>query len=318
MATEINGRIGCAWMAFRQLQHNVFLNKRMKLETKLSLYKTMVFPALLYACESWAPSTENWASLRRIHALHLTMILGCFKARGSKERRVSYAQLTARAGCDTVEATVRARQLLWLGKVIRMEDSRLPKKLLCGDITILSDRGSRKKYYRPAPGAALWRKVAERGLELFGLLKVNDDKVPDWTLDEHLWKILVDNGREHFMDAWRTNEAAAAMKRKRARAKKADSVPGLAYVEQVQKVQCDSCHKWRKLPLRVDKDLLPDKWTCEMTLWNKGRAKCSVEEEVDDDVPPQEELVEPQCTFSAARERFLVAKRAAEMVLLGE
>ena len=68
----------------------------------------------------------------------------------------------------------------------------------------------------------------------------------------------------------------------------------------------------------MDKDLLPDKWTCEMTLWNKGRAKCSVEEEVDDDVPPQEELVEPQCTFSAARERFLVAKRAAEMVLLGE
>jgi len=40
-------------------------------------------------------------------------------------------------------------------------------------------------------------------------------------------------------------------------------------------VQCESCKKWRKLPLSISASSLPDTWVCAMNTWNAAMASCS-------------------------------------------
>ncbi|CAA3028574.1 B3 domain-containing transcription repressor VAL1-like [Olea europaea subsp. europaea] len=47
--------------------------------------------------------------------------------------------------------------------------------------------------------------------------------------------------------------------------------------EQEQLAQCDSCSKWRRLPVHV---LLPAKWTCSENLWDSNRSSCSIPEDI--------------------------------------
>nr|QNI23771.1 AP2/ERF transcription factor [Camptotheca acuminata] len=47
--------------------------------------------------------------------------------------------------------------------------------------------------------------------------------------------------------------------------------------EQEQWAQCDSCSKWRKLPVEV---LLPPQWTCTDNLWDSSRCLCSAPDEL--------------------------------------
>ncbi|CAI9758850.1 unnamed protein product [Fraxinus pennsylvanica] len=42
--------------------------------------------------------------------------------------------------------------------------------------------------------------------------------------------------------------------------------------EQEQWAQCDSCFKWRRLPVDI---LLPPKWTCQDNVWHQTRSSCS-------------------------------------------
>lgn len=50
-----------------------------------------------------------------------------------------------------------------------------------------------------------------------------------------------------------------------------------------QWVQCErkNCKKWRKIPGQVDLSALPEKWYCEMNIWDSERATCDGAEESD-------------------------------------
>ncbi|XP_044497204.1 B3 domain-containing protein Os07g0563300-like isoform X2 [Mangifera indica] len=47
--------------------------------------------------------------------------------------------------------------------------------------------------------------------------------------------------------------------------------------EKIQWVQCEDCHKWRKLPANA---LLPSKWTCSGNSWDPERSFCSAAQEL--------------------------------------
>ncbi|KAL8516447.1 hypothetical protein ACS0TY_014923 [Phlomoides rotata] len=47
--------------------------------------------------------------------------------------------------------------------------------------------------------------------------------------------------------------------------------------EQEQLAQCDSCSKWRRVPVDA---LLPAKWTCSDNVWDSSRCSCSAPEDV--------------------------------------
>lgn len=51
-------------------------------------------------------------------------------------------------------------------------------------------------------------------------------------------------------------------------------------------VQCDSCHKWRRVAWSVDPETLPEQWVCSMNTWDKDRACCDYPQ---DDYDPEQE-----------------------------
>ena len=50
---EVNARIAKASAAFGRLRGSVWDQSRIRLDTKLKVYKAVVLPTLLYACETW-------------------------------------------------------------------------------------------------------------------------------------------------------------------------------------------------------------------------------------------------------------------------
>eukprot|EP00798_Chlamydomonas_sp_ICE-L_P025171 gene25171-10801_t len=51
--------------------------------------------------------------------------------------------------------------------------------------------------------------------------------------------------------------------------------------ETLQKwVQCNKCHKWRKVPYHIRDNELTDEWECGDNVWNQACQSCSVEQEL--------------------------------------
>ena len=60
-------------------------------------------------------------------------IIGARRSR-SDHRVLSYNRALELTGCESIEATLRARRLLWTGALTRMDDGRLPKRVMFGTI----------------------------------------------------------------------------------------------------------------------------------------------------------------------------------------
>ena len=63
---EVNARIAKASAAFGRLRGSIWDRSRIKLDTKLKVYKSVVLSTLLYACETW---TVNQRHATSIHAV---------------------------------------------------------------------------------------------------------------------------------------------------------------------------------------------------------------------------------------------------------
>ena len=73
---EVTARIAKASEAFGILRGNVWERNGIKLDTKLQVYKAMVLPTLLYACETW---TVYQRHAKRLNHFHLSCLRKLFK-----------------------------------------------------------------------------------------------------------------------------------------------------------------------------------------------------------------------------------------------
>ena len=62
---EVNARIAKASAAFGRLCGSVWDRSGIRLDTKLKVYKAVVLPTLLYACETW--TAYQWHAKRLNH-----------------------------------------------------------------------------------------------------------------------------------------------------------------------------------------------------------------------------------------------------------
>ena len=76
---EVNARIAKASAAFGRLRGSVWNRSGIRLDTKLKVYKAVVLPTLLYACETW---TVYQRHAKRLKHLHTT----CLRKRPEKGR----------------------------------------------------------------------------------------------------------------------------------------------------------------------------------------------------------------------------------------
>ena len=83
---------------------------------------------LLYGSESWTLYAHQMKSLQAWNLKSLRCILITWRA------KITHEDLFRRIGCTSLESQLGRRQLCWLGPVVRMEEERLPKQILYGEL----------------------------------------------------------------------------------------------------------------------------------------------------------------------------------------
>ena len=126
---EINFRICKATSAFGRLNPMVFQNKNLKLKTKISVYNAVVISALLYGSEAWTLYRRQVKDLDKFHMNSLRRIIGI-----TWRDKVPHTEVLRRTGCTSLETILNRNLLRWLGHVVRMDEDRLPKQLLYGEL----------------------------------------------------------------------------------------------------------------------------------------------------------------------------------------
>eukprot|EP00903_Cladosiphon_okamuranus_P014000 g13019.t1 len=84
--------------------------------------------------------SDLYRLLQTTHHRLLVRVIGYRRKQGNYQQ-LSYAQALKRVDCQSVEATVRQRRLLFAGGVARQPDGRLPKRLMFGELVGGEDPG---------------------------------------------------------------------------------------------------------------------------------------------------------------------------------
>ena len=96
---------------------------------KLKVYRVVVLNSLRYGCETWTLYRRHLKQLERFHMRSLQTILNI-----KWQDRVSNLQVLDMAESTSIEAMILRSELCWVGYVIGMEDNRLPKQLVFGEL----------------------------------------------------------------------------------------------------------------------------------------------------------------------------------------
>ena len=111
-------------VASGRLRANVWERDRIKLDTKLTVYKAVILLTLLYACETW---TVYQCHAKRLNHFHLSPLKNLLKIKWQGKNQVT--EVLEKARVQSMHHTVlKLAQLRWTGHIARMPDERLPKK----------------------------------------------------------------------------------------------------------------------------------------------------------------------------------------------
>ena len=113
----------------KQSGSNVWERNGIRLDTKLKVYKAVVLPTLLYACETW---TEYQRHAKKLNHFHLSCLRKILKIRW--QDKILDTEVLRKAKMQSVHTLLKLAQLRWTGHVTRMPDEHLPKKVLCGEL----------------------------------------------------------------------------------------------------------------------------------------------------------------------------------------
>ncbi|XP_018020632.1 uncharacterized protein LOC108676996 [Hyalella azteca] len=127
--SEIDKRIAKASSVMAKLNERVWSNRQLSLHTKLKVYHACVTSTLLYGSETWTTYAKQENRLDCFHLRCLHRILNI-----TWEDRVTNTAVLEQAGTMSMHLLLCRRRLLWLGHVHRMQDGRIPKDLLYGEL----------------------------------------------------------------------------------------------------------------------------------------------------------------------------------------
>ena len=149
---EVNARIAKANAnAFGRLRGSIWDRSGIRLDTKLKVYRSVVLPTLLNACETWTVYQRHSKSLNHFYTSCLRKLLKI-----KWQDKIPDTEVLKRAGMQSVHTLLKLAQLRWAGQVTRMPDERLPKKILYGELQVgKRSHGGQKKRYKDTLNASL-------------------------------------------------------------------------------------------------------------------------------------------------------------------
>ncbi|CAB1121287.1 unnamed protein product [Ectocarpus sp. CCAP 1310/34] len=218
LTREINHRSKAAWACIWRYATELFDQPGAPFRLKARLLQAEAVAALLYGCMTWSPHRDHYRLLQTTHHRLLLRVIGYRRKRGTY-RQLSYAQALKRVGCQSVEATVRQRRLLFAGAVARQSDRRLPKRLMFGELVGGENpgRGSPEQNWLICLKDDLKMFEARHGStpdkrSFLGIPK------PDWDEAAKVeggvpWHAGVLQGAERFMASWHKGKEEASRQR---------------------------------------------------------------------------------------------------------
>ena len=119
---EVNARIAKASAAFCRLRGSVWDRSRIRLDTKLKVYKAVVLPTLVYACETW--------TVYQRHAKRLNFQASCLRKllMIKWQDRIPDTEVLKRVGMQRAHTLLKLAQLRWTGHVTRMPEETFAKE----------------------------------------------------------------------------------------------------------------------------------------------------------------------------------------------
>ena len=126
---ELHVRMAKASQAFGKLENRLWSSHDISLRTKINVYRAVVISTLTYSCETWTPYRKQ---IKMLDAFHLRKLRSICKI--SWKDKISNHEVLSRCQISGIEAFLLKSQLRWTGHVVRMDDHRLPKIMLYGQI----------------------------------------------------------------------------------------------------------------------------------------------------------------------------------------
>lgn len=195
---EINYRVKCAGTAFGRLRLRIFNNNDISCHTKILVYKAVVIPTLLYACETWTLYRRHVKSLEKFHQRCLRNILKI-----TWRDKCTNISVLEKAGVTSIEALLIKQQLRWIGHVIRMPDHRIPKQVLYSELTEGNrHHGGQRKRYKDCIKATLKK------------CSINTANWETRTVDRLTWRNTIHQGVADFEDQRRRSAVERRLGRK--------------------------------------------------------------------------------------------------------
>ena len=133
LSIEVDRRIRNAWRSFRKYALELYDRPSASLELKIRMLRAKVLEAMLYGCVTWSPRACHYDTLHRAHHRLLTRCIG-WRKHNCADHPISYLDTLVKTGSESIEATLRRRQILFAGFVARMENTRLPKCVMFGEV----------------------------------------------------------------------------------------------------------------------------------------------------------------------------------------
>ena len=221
--TEISSRIGKAAAVMSKLNKRVWSNSQLTVNTKLRVYQACVLSTLLYGSESW---TTYAGQEKRLNSFHLRCLRRLLQIKW--QDKVTNTEVLQRAGIPSLFTLLSRKRLKWIGHVRRMDDGRIPKDMLYGELR----EGS-----RPTGRPQLrFKDVCKRDMKA---AEIDFNTWESSANNRQLWRATVNEGVRRA-EAKRNDQLADKRKRRKSRA---------ASVALPSTFICNNC--WRDCHSRV-------------------------------------------------------------------
>ena len=195
---EVDRRIRSAWCSFRKYTLELHDRPSAPLELKIRMLRAEILETMLYGCVTWNPRACHYDTLRRAHLRFLTRCI-CWRKLNRADHPICYLDTLVKMKSESIEATLRRRRILFAGFVARMEDTRLPKCVMFGEMVGGAGCvGGQEKE---------WMGCFLDDLRAFG---INADQWTAAAQDEGEWRRTAEQGAKHSMAKWIAAEKTKA------------------------------------------------------------------------------------------------------------
>ena len=133
LSIEVDRRMRNAWCSLRKYALELYDRPSAPLKLKIRMLRAEVLETMLYGCVTWSPRACHYDTLPRAHHRFLTRCID-WRKHNRAGHPISYLDTLSKTGSESIEATLRRRRILFEGFVARMEDTRLPKCVMFGEM----------------------------------------------------------------------------------------------------------------------------------------------------------------------------------------